>query len=233
GRVMTAEGPFIPFAVLRDGAVRVGTACGFFAVGTVIALTIVLPYYGQVALGLSISGSAWTIIALQGAATATSIIGGRALVRYVHYKRVPLVSLAGAIAALVPLAVAPTGFSAGEALALIALAGLGLGPTFPLTSVVVQTAVARHRLGIATGTMNFSRALGSTFIVAAFGALVLAGAPTVRGMTAGAGHADSDAAAAFRWVFALAILCLVIALICILTLKERPLRGSGKHAEAA
>ena len=88
-RVMAAEEPFIPLSVLRDGAVRVGTASGFFVVGLVIALTIVLPLYGQVALGLTVSQSAWTIIALQGAATLTSIVGGRLLVRFTHYKRVP------------------------------------------------------------------------------------------------------------------------------------------------
>src|SRR6476646_4513569 len=85
-RVMAAEEPFIPLSVLRDGAVRVGTASGFFVVGLVIALTIVLPLYGQLALGLTVSQSAWTIIALQGAATLTSIVGGRLLVRFTHYK---------------------------------------------------------------------------------------------------------------------------------------------------
>src|SRR5215813_4633534 len=57
-RVITAKEPFIPVSVLRDGAMRVGTAAAFFAVGVVIALTIVLPLYGQLALGLSVSESA-------------------------------------------------------------------------------------------------------------------------------------------------------------------------------
>jgi fucose permease len=159
---MTTAEPFIPLSVLRDGAMRVGTAAAFFAVGTVIALTIILPLYAQLALGLSISGSALTIIALQGGATVTSIVGGRLLVRFTHYKRVPLAGIALSIAALVPLALAPTGFSPAAALGLIALVGLGLGPTFPFTIVVVQNSVAMHQLGVATGTMKFFRALGST-----------------------------------------------------------------------
>jgi MFS family permease len=230
GRVMTAEEPFIPLSVLRDGAVRVGTAAGFFAVGLVIALTIVLPLYAQLALGLSVSESAWAIIALQGGATVTSIVGGRLLVRFTHYKRVPLVGILLSMAALVPLAIAPTGFSPAAALGLIALVGLGLGPTFPFTVVVVQNAVAPHQLGIATGTMNFFRALGSTFIVAGFGAIVLAGAPAIRGMSAGAVLTGTDAAEAFRWVFAAAFLCLAVALACILALEERVLRGSARSA---
>jgi MFS family permease len=227
-RVMTAVEPFIPLSVLRDSAMRVGTAAAFFAVGLVIALTIILPLYGQLALGLSVSGSGLTIIALQGAATISSIIGGRLLVRFIHYKRVPLAGIALSAAALVPLALAPAGFSPAGALGLIALAGLGLGPTFPFTIVVVQNAVALHQLGITTGTMNFFRALGSTFIVAGFGAIVLAGAPLVPTISAGPALAGADAAEVFRWVFAAAILCLAIAFACILTLEERPLRGSSR-----
>jgi len=226
-RVMSAAEPFIPLSVLRDGAMRVGTASAFFAVGVVIALTIVLPLYAQLALGLSVEQSALTIVALQGAATVSSVIGGRLLVRYSHYKVVPLVSMVVSIGALVPLALTPTGLSPVLALALIALVGLGLGPSFPFTIVVVQNSVALHQLGVATGTMNFFRALGSTFIVTGFGAIVLAGAPSIRGASVGATLAGTDAAEAFRWVFAGAILCVTIAFACILALQERPLRGRG------
>ena len=231
-RVMTAEEPFIPLSVLRDGAVRVGTIVAFFAVGAVIALTIFLPLYAQLALGLSVSESAAAIIALQGAATLSSLIGGRLLVRFTHYKRVPLAGMLLSIAALVPLALTPTGFSPATALGLIAVVGFGLGPSFPFTIVVVQNAVALHQLGVVTGTMNFFRALGSTFIVAGFGAIVLAGAPVSRGMPATAVLAGPEAAEAFRWVFAAAILCIAIALACILALEERPLRGARQAAAA-
>jgi MFS family permease len=232
-RVMTAEEPLIPLSVLRDGATRVGTAVALFAVGLVIALSIVLPLYAQLALGLSVSESAWAIIALQSAATVTSIVGGRLLVRFTHYKWVPLVGLLLSMAALVPLAVAPTGLSPAVALGLIALVGLGLGPTFPFTVVVVQNAVALNQLGVATGTMNFFRALGATFILSAFGAIVLAGAPVIRGVSAGAVLAGADAAEAFRWVFAAAIACLAVALASILALEERPFRGSAHPSTRA
>ena len=226
-RVMTARDPFIPLAVLRDGAMRVGTITGFFAVGMMIALTIIMPLYAQVALGLSVSASAWAIVALQGGATMTSVLGGRLLVRFAHYKRVPLVGLLVSIAGLVPLALAPTGFSPVAALALLALVGFGLGPSFPFTVVVVQNAVALHQLGIATGAMNFFRALGAAFTVALFGAIVLAGAPAIRGMPVGPVLVAPDAGAAFRYVFLAAIVGLAIALIAIATLDERPLRGGA------
>jgi hypothetical protein len=47
-------------------------------------------------------------------------------------------------------------------------------------------------------------------------------------MSAGAVLAGTDAAEAFRWVFAAAILCVTVALACILALKEQVLRGSWR-----
>lgn len=230
-RNMTALEPFIPLSVLRDPVVRVGTLTAFFGVGTMTALTIFLPLYAQLALGLSVSESATGIIALQGSATATSLLGGRLIARMTHYKRVPMVGLAVSVAGLIPLAIWPDGFSPIVAMAFIGVVGFGLGPMFPFTIVLIQNAVALHQLGIATGSMNFFRALGSTFIVTGFGAIVLAGAPLMRGVSAGSLLTSAQAGASFRWVFAAAALCLAIAWLCVLAAEERPLRGMSAPAQ--
>src|SRR5439155_25042442 len=99
--------------------------------------------------------------------------------------------------------------------------------------VVVQNAVALHQLGTATGTMTFFRALGSAFIVSGFAAIVLAGAPMIRGISANVVLVGVDAGESFRWVFAAAIGCLAVALASVLLLEERPLRGSARQADQA
>jgi MFS family permease len=146
---------------------------------------------------------------------------------------VPLIVSPPSSSGLAPLVAAPHGFSPAAALILIALVGLGLGPTFPFTVVVVQNAVALHDLGIATGAMNFFRALGATFLVALFGAILVAGAPMISGMSAGTVLAAGAAAGTFRLIFAVAMLCLAIALASILALDERPLRGANAASSAA
>ena len=147
----------MPFHSL-DMSIRAETSVGhdrlsydewLLCVGMMIALTVFMPLYAQVVLGLSVSASSATIVALMGGSTATSILGGRLLIRYAHYKRVPLVGLLLAIAGLAPLALSPTGFSPLVALALLTVVGFGLGPSFPFTVVVVQNAVALHELDIA------------------------------------------------------------------------------------
>ena len=57
--------------------------------------------------------------------------------------------------------------------ALLTIAGTGVGPMYPVTTVVIQNVVAPHHTGTATGTLNFFRQLGGAFIVAVFGAIVL------------------------------------------------------------
>ncbi len=230
-RNMTASEPFIPLSVLRDQAVRLGTGTAFFGIGAVIALTIFLPLYAQAALGMTVSESGLAIVALQASATVTSLAGGRLIAHFARYKRVPLVALILSIAALIPLAVAPTGFSPAVALTLIALVGAGVGPIFPFTIVVIQNAVALHQLGIATGSMNFFRALGGTIIVTGFGAMVLAGAPSVRGMAAAPLLERARVAEGFGLVFGATALCLVIAFVCVLLAQERPLRGGTSAQE--
>ena len=72
---------------------------------------------------------------------------------------------------------------------LLFLIGAGFGPTPSMASVAVQNVVERHHLGIAFGTMNFSRNLFSTILIAILGALVLAATSSL-----GPGAAASSAA---------------------------------------
>src|SRR5260221_14633289 len=58
---------------------------------------------------------------------------------------------------------------------LLMLIGLGFGGVPPLASTVLQNTVAIQNFGTAVGTMQFSRGLFGTILVALFGTLVLIG----------------------------------------------------------
>src|SRR6516162_1531028 len=72
------------------------------------------------------------------------------------------------------------------------LIGLGFGPLPSLTAVAMQNVVPRHQLGISVGTMNFSRNLYATILIAVFGAIVLGGTGA---SLSGALAVDAEAAA--------------------------------------
>ena len=64
---------------------------------------------------------------------------------------------------------------------LLFLIGIGFGCMPPLSATVLQNNVSIHTFGSAVATMQFSRNLYATIMVAVFGVLVLAGAARAAG----------------------------------------------------
>jgi EmrB/QacA subfamily drug resistance transporter len=234
-RLLTAREPFIPIAILHGGVTTTITVAAFFSIGTVIGITIYTPLYCQNVLGASASLSGLALISYMGGATVSSLVSTRIVVRMKHYMRVPMAGLVLAIAVLALLSVNPGGYSLTQVVILIALLGLGLGPMYPVSTIVMQNTVKPHQLGTATGTLNFFRTLGGAMIVAVFGAIVLGGASegspglTIDKLAVGHGNL----APAFHWVFIAAAVCLGISLLCVALVEERPLHGPHQRAVAA
>ena len=88
-----------------------------------------------------------------------------------------------------------------------------------LTSVAMQNVVPRHQLGISIGSMNFSRNLYATMLIAVFGAIVLAGE---------AGPAPGGSAASFGRAFLVAAASLLVALAAVAMMEEKPLQTGAE-----
>jgi sugar phosphate permease len=232
-RLLTAREPFIPLAILRGRVTSTITCAAFFGVGTIIGITIYTPLYCQTVLGLTASSSGLALIAFTGGTVVGSLITARLMVQLTHYMRVPIVGLFLAIAALLVLAHDPAGHSIMSVVLLLFVLGCGLGPMYPMSTILMQNAVKPHQLGTATGTLNFFRTLGGAIIVAIFGAIVLGGGTngsTIVSLESLAA-AHGDLAPAFHWVFAAAAVCLAICLACLIVVEERPLHGPMRIAE--
>jgi MFS family permease len=206
------------------------TCAAFFSVGTIIGLTIYTPLYCQTVLGLSASLSGLVLIAFMAGTVVGSLVTARLMVRLARYMRVPLAGLFLAGLALAVLAADSSNDSINRVLLLLFILGCGLGPMYPMSTIVMQNAVKPHQLGTATGTLNFFRTLGGAIIVAVFGAIVLGGdaAGTTLERLA---TAHGDLGPAFQWVFIAAIVCVAIAFCCLLAVEERPLHGPARLSE--
>jgi len=234
-RLARAPEPFIPLSMMRDRVVGAITTTAFFAIGTIIGITIYIPLYLELVLGLNASQSGLALIAFMGGATIGSVIAGRLLAVMRHYLRVPIAGLLVGMAGLALLAVDPGAVSFTAVCVILLVVGCGVGPMYPVTTVVVQNVVLPHQLGTATGTLNFLRQLGGAIIVAVFGAIVLGAVGSAGGAAAldtlsGVNSAGVDFAAVFRWVFIAAVVCLGLAALSLLLVEERPLRGRGEPA---
>ncbi len=230
-RLANAAEPLIPLAVLREPVVTRIVLVAFFSIGAIIGLSIYVPLYLQLVLGASPSVSGVALISFTAGTVIGAFAAGRSLGRDRHYKRLPMVGLAVAIASLVVLAAAPSRLALGGVSVALFLAGGGIGPMYPLTTVLIQNAVLPHQFGIVTGTLNFFRQLGGTIIVAGLGAIVLGKVGTSGGLASldalvkSGVRPGTDFSSVFAWVFIAAALCLVVALACLAGIEERPLRG--------
>jgi MFS family permease len=234
-RLATAPEPLIPISILADPAARyaiVGNACGWSAI---IGLNIFLPIYLQSVIGLSATSAGLSLIILMVTLNVSAGLAGQVLGRVTHYKMLPLVAIAVAIGAVVTLALMADRMNPWLFQALLGLIGLGFGPTPSLMTVSLQNSVPNHQFGIAIGTMNFTRNLLGTIVVAVFGAIVLTGAPAgdaAASLTAALRTAFGSSAEPFSRVFYVAAACFAVTLVCMLLLEERPLKSSNPDAVA-
>jgi hypothetical protein len=235
-RLMRVAEPFLPLAVLGNPVVRTAALAGSCAMGTLVGLTIVMPLYFEVMLGLSAGQSGLALITQMVPTVFFSWMTGRALVHRRHYKWMPLTGASAALLALTALAIWPDTLPLYAVLALIALTGGGLGTVFPVSTVCMQNAVTQHQMGVATATANFFRRLLSALVVAMLGAIVLGGLGGVTGVSMedlARSASGAELAHAFRFVFLACALTVGFGISFLIAMEERELRGPATAAAAA
>jgi MFS family permease len=165
-----------------------------------------------------------SVLVLAVALNLSAGVTGTILPRRVHYKKIPMLGLVLAILAMLTLAWRADNLSLVEFQVVLALVGLGFGTMPPLAATALQNSVSIHTFGSAVATMQFSRNLFATMVVAVFGALVLVGASDL-----GASDLSATAqysVAGFVRVFLAVAASFAVALVAVLLLEEKPLQTS-------
>jgi MFS family permease len=235
-RLVVAEEPFLPLAVLGNPVVRCAALAGSCAMATLVGMTIFVPLYFETVLHLSASQSGLALIPLMGATVLMSTVTGRLLMRVTHYKRLPLSGLTLAMLAMAALAIWPASMPTALVLLLLAVIGSGLGTLFPISTVCMQNAVTQHQMGVATGAANFFRSLFSALVVAVLGAIVLGGLGGIAGMSVEMLARTASAPKltfAFRFVFMACALVIAFGMAFLIAMEERALKGPSTAAAEA
>src|SRR3954471_1347539 len=230
-----AEEPFLPLPLMGGTVVPYAMASGGCALGAIMGLTVHLPLYYEVVYHLTASEAGLALIPLAAVSTCGAAIAGRTMARYKHYKRV---AIAGTCASTVfGFVLSVTTLPLWGLLVVLSMFALGLGTTFPVSVVSLQNSVARAQIGTVTGAMNFFRALMSSFMVAAFSAILLMALGPGISLGEHRGPANAipvaDMITAFHYVFGAATALLACASLCIILMEERPLAGPSMPAELA
>ncbi|MBZ9854783.1 MFS transporter [Mesorhizobium sp. CA13] len=227
-RLLRATEPLISLEVLSNPIVLAGTLSMFLLQAANIGLSVYLPVYLQSVIGLSASESGTALLGLMLGTVAGATFSGRTIPRFVHYKRIAMVGLGFAVLCLGVLSLVAGHASLLVVEILTTCVGLGSGTTFPVATVSVQNAVDPRHLGVATGVLTFLRSLGSALGVAILGAVALGNGLPLAGEGAQATGVGAEAAA-FGLIFVAAVVMLIMALLTLSLMPEKPLRG---HPEA-
>jgi EmrB/QacA subfamily drug resistance transporter len=218
-RLRTAPEPLIPLAILSDREARLSVIVNAFGWAPIVGLHIFLPIYLQNIVGMAPAAAGLSVLMLAVALNISAGVTGTILPRQEHYKRIPMAGLTLAVAMTLVLAWRASSMTLWEFEVLLFLIGIGFGCMPPLAATTLQNNVSIHTFGSAVATMQFSRNLFATLVVAVFGVLVLAGAAE-----GSAGTTAQYSAEGFGRAFYAAAASFAVSLIAIILIDEKPLQ---------
>jgi MFS family permease len=166
--------PLLPIALLSRPSVRRGNAVVAGYAATFIASTLYLPLFLQLGRGWGIAESGLILLPVTLSNAAGAMLAGRWMDRSGEVMRYAPRGLALAAASFWVLALGVEQLPEMAVLALMVLAGLGLGTVMPAMQVVIQSAAPAADLGAATASIAISRSLGGALGATAVGVVIFA-----------------------------------------------------------
>lgn len=166
--------PVIPIHFFRVPAIIRADAVVLCFGASLFATIVYLPLYLQLGRGLGIGASGLLLLPITLTQATSAAITGRLVSVTGEVRRFPIIGLSVVTVAFAALSFAVAHAPTLVILALTMLVGAGLGMVMPPTQVQVQTAAGRDALGVATGSISLSRAIGGAIGVAVVGAVLFA-----------------------------------------------------------
>lgn len=166
-----AKEPIVPLALFRNRAFTASVVAFFLAAMGFFAAVVFLPRWYQFVQGASATESGYQILPLLLGLIVSATLSGQIVARTGRHKTLIVAALVTTSLGLFLL----TNLRADTPNPLIwlwmAVAGLGIGPTFAVFTLVVQNAVPVRSLGAATSSLTLFQQVGGTVGLAIVGSL--------------------------------------------------------------
>ena len=159
--------PVIPLHLFRNRTFSSSMLSIFFATFGFGAVIIFLPFYFLIVEGTSATESGYRLLPFMFGLIVASIASGQIVSRTGRYKPIILVGIAVLIVGMTLMTQLRVGTDDGMLALWMFVAGLGVGPTFAVFTIIVQNAVPFHELGAATSDLTLFRQIGTTVGIAA------------------------------------------------------------------
>ena len=167
-----AREPILPLGLFRHRALSVSSAVTFLVSFAMFGAVAFLPLYAQSVVGFSATNSGLALTPLMLGAVFSSTIAGQVISRWGTYKAVAIGGMVLSVIGIYLFSRLTAGTSKLELVEYMALLGLGIGVSFPIYTIVVQSAFDRSKLGVITAAIQMFRNIGSTVGIAVMGSLM-------------------------------------------------------------
>jgi EmrB/QacA subfamily drug resistance transporter len=164
--------PIVPLALFRIRNFTVSVMAMFFAAFGFFGAVIFLPRYFQTVTGASATISGYNLLPLVGGLIVSATLSGQIVARTGKYKFLMLGSLVLLAAGLVLLTNLTAQTDRPILWLWMVIAGLGIGPSFAVFTLVVQNSVNPERIGVATASLTFFQQIGGTIGLTFAGSLL-------------------------------------------------------------
>jgi EmrB/QacA subfamily drug resistance transporter len=166
-----AKEPIIPLSLWKDRTYSATMVSVFFAAFAFFGAIVFLPRWFQVVEGFTPTNSGLAALPLMVGLIFSSIVSGLVVSRTGRYKWL----IVGSVAVMGFAVLLMTQLTKDTPVAVVWLwmfiAGLGVGPTFSVPTIVIQNAVPFRQLGVATSNLTFFRQIGGTISLAFVGTI--------------------------------------------------------------
>ena len=167
-----AADPIVPLGLFRIRNFSVSVTAMFFAAFGFFGAVIFLPRWLQTVGGASATISGYNLLPLVGGLIVSATMSGQIVARTGKYKILMFVSLVMLAVGLVLM----TNLTAETPRPVLwfwmVIAGLGIGPSFAVFTLVVQNSVNAARIGVATASLTFFQQIGGTIGLTLAGSLL-------------------------------------------------------------
>jgi EmrB/QacA subfamily drug resistance transporter len=246
-----AAEPIIPLRLFKNDIFSVSVLLSLLAGVAMFASILYIPLYQQIVRGNSPTKSGLLMLPLVVGLMMASIITGRLISKWGHYKIFPIfgtLTMALGLWLFSHLTLTTSEFVLSAWMFVI---GVGLGSFMQIMTLAIQNAVDRRELGTATSSATFFRSLGSSFGGAIFGAILtsrltkhlgetlpqgtgshlnvkaIQSGSNLHNLPPGVSHDVLEAfVRSFHDMFLLAIPVALLAFVVALFLRETPLRST-------
>ena len=154
--------PIVPLSLFRLRTFTISVAAMFLAAFGFFTAVIFLPRWFQTVAGASATESGYNILPLLAGLIFSAIASGQIVARTGRYKLLLFGSLTPLGISLFLLTNLRTDTDRPILWLWMALAGLGIGPSFAVFTLIVQNAVSPDRIGVATSSLTFFQQIGGT-----------------------------------------------------------------------